>query len=350
MKVYTFKIGLFILVMSFLMKPASAQSTYETNISTAAWVENFDEMGSYSNALLPGGWVFSQGTQLPVYSSPLNAPLQYSFSNPQNFTTNSAAENSRACTKSYDGFSADGGTAPTSGSRINWGDQTTGGKNRSVGFYSSSPSWVSPTNFVMFGFTNNTGSNILSVALNFNIKRYIFYSASAAAFFYYSSDGANWTEVSAGEVGPYNTSSTRFYFFSTGPNASNVSLSISGLNVSNSAPFYLCWQFVVADTTGSGSQGLGLDDVNMAFTLAAPVFSLPPAPTLLSNINAADNAILTWNTIPGYIYQIQFSAVMPTSNWTVIGAITASGTSANFTDTNANTRNVGFYRINALGH
>ena len=259
------------LVGNLSLLQCAAQS-YETSLTSGTATENFDGLGINSLATLPDGWVFAQGVTLPVYSSPLSCQ-----SPPFRFLTNSsygAPFNCRDCTRAYDGGTS-GGTgntaSPTGGGRINYSDL--GASDRSVGFMSlnstvtnSTTDYRSPTNYVMFGFVNNTGSNIVSLAVTNNIKLFRMnnpatYTPSTA--FYYSYDGSNWTSLAAGKIASFNVASN--YYFSA-PVVSNVSFTISSLNISNGSPFYLAWQFLIANSSGSGSSGLALDDVGLKAT------------------------------------------------------------------------------------
>ncbi len=320
-------------------------SSYETNINAAHWSETFDEINTNGNALLPGGWVFGQGTSLPIYNAPLNAPVTFSTSTPTNFTLLSADQNSRVCVRSYDGVN--GGSAPVSGSRVNFGDQVSGGTNRAVGFMSSSPSWISPTNYVMFGFINQTGSNIVSVALNFNYKRYSSYAATgAAASLLYSYDGSNWNAQPGAGAGPYSTNTGHTYFFTSGSQVTNELVTITNVSVLNNFPFYLCWKFVIANPDGKNSQMLALDDFNMDLTLTkSPSTSVVPPPRL-QNISFAGGALsFSWSTVIGASYQVQFCTHLVQPDWTNLGSsIVATNTSMGAADSQGAISSR-FYRI-----
>jgi autotransporter-associated beta strand protein len=254
--------------------PASHAQPYETSLNTSSYTQNFDSLGVSSLAELPEGWVFAQGVGLPVYGNPLDCK-----SPPHRFTTNAVPLNCRTCTRSYDG--QNGGATPTGGGRVNWGDEVNydpGWLNdRSVGFMSlnstavgSTTDFRSPTNYIIFGFTNNLGTNIIGLSISNNVKVYRLHSTAATVSFFYSYDGVNWVPVPAGGSGPYPTGTSGTYFFTTGPWVTNTSFALSDLNIPDNTPFYLCWQLVIANSSGSFAVGLGLDDVEINATTGAP--------------------------------------------------------------------------------
>jgi autotransporter-associated beta strand protein len=253
------------LCASLLAVAIPARAQYETTLTGTNVTENFDGLGANSLATLPDGWVFAQGVSLPNYRTNLTCQAPpFQFIGP---TTN----NCQNCTRSYDGNT--GGSTPTGGGRVNYGDLATA-TDRAIGFMSLNSSgatdYRSPTNYLMFGFTNNTGNTIASLDVTNNIKMFRQSSSTAfntAARLYYSYNGINWTLVPSGSVGPFPSGTTTYYFAS--PIVSNVSLTISGLNITNSAPFYLAWQFVIANASGSFSAGLALDDVELTANFSA---------------------------------------------------------------------------------
>ena len=201
----------------------------EFTLTSTTYAENFDLMGATATAALPAGWLLSAaGVAAPTYSAGLAA------------TTQAASSGS-----------------PSTGGRYNWGNGTTV-TDRAVGFMTSG-GYASP-NSVLFGFTNSTGSTITSLSLGFDFERYRINTAAAAITFFGSTDGINWTAVTAGDSGAF-TTGTSAYNFTTGTVVSKAP-TISGLSLTNGSNYYLRWNF---NTTGSNSHGLGLDN----FTLAA---------------------------------------------------------------------------------
>lgn len=143
-----------------------------------------------------------------------------------------------------------------------------------MGFATSSPSWKSPTNWIMFGFTNNNpGQPVVTMNVQYNIKRYKQGTFSpAGVIFYYSTDGSNWTHFGAGDVTPF-TSPASTYLFTTQAEVTNRSVTITGLSISNASTFYLCWEFIISGSTGGPSTTehiLALDDFSISMTQGVP--------------------------------------------------------------------------------
>jgi len=323
--------------------------SYETSLTSTNWLENFDELGVTTNKPLPAGWVFAQGTFLPVYSNPLNAAPTFSTDDPQSWTSNlTSDQNSQLFTRCSD---ANQNATLTSGGRVNCGDASTGNTNRAAGFATSNPSWESPTNFLMFGFVNNIATNpIVSATLNYNIKRYKQGTFSPAGVaFYYSTNGATWTPAVSGDVGPYPASSTTTnYLFTTAAEVSNRTVNLSGLNVAVGSPLYFCWQFTISGPTGGQSATehiLALDDFNLMVSNTPP--ATIPAPLLLNTgTDSGGNYIFSWNAVTGTSYQVQFCTDLSQPDWINFGGtVLATNSTAIFSDPPAEDVYQRFYRV-----
>lgn len=115
----------------------------------------------------------------------------------------------------------------------------------------------SSPNSVMAYFQNNTGSTITSLTINYDIERYRINTAAASVSMFYSLNGTSWTAIS-NSTSTFSTGSSSYTFSS--PTTDNKSISLTGLGINTSSSIYLRWNF---DTTGSNSQGLGLDNVSV---------------------------------------------------------------------------------------
>lgn len=317
--------------------------TYETSLASSNWSENFNELGPSASSL-PSGWVFAQGVLTPVYSGALTATCTFSQNTPQTWTTNTSDENSQCFTRPSDSTT---NSTLTSGGRVNCGDASTGNTNRAVGFATSNPSWESPTNFLMFGFVNNTGGTIAGASISYNIKRYKQGTNNASGeAFYYSTDGMTWSHVSSGDVGPYTATGTS-YLFATQPEVTNRLVNITGLSVSNGSPFYLCWQFIISGPTGGQSASmhiLALDDFSLALSNAPSIVIPPP---LLQNVSApGGNFTFSWSAVTGASYQVQFCNDVLDPVWVNLGnPITATNSMVTFSDPPAEDIDQRFYRV-----
>jgi len=234
----------------------------EIPLVTTSTNENFDTMGTTATASLPAGWVFSPaGTAAPTYA---------------------AVGNLTAVTQQ-----ATNGT-PTTGARYNWGNGANAA-DRAPGFMTSS-GYASP-NSIMVGYVNNNATALTAVTLAFDYERYRINTAAAQVNFFYSTDGSTWIAVTGGDSGAFATGANT-YTFTGGTVVSKTGISITGLNVAPGSKIYFRWNF---NTTGSNSQGLGLDNVSVVGTFASG--GVPPTVTGISpgsiSANAGDTASIT---------------------------------------------------------
>ncbi|HVF97724.1 MAG TPA: Ig-like domain-containing protein, partial [Flavisolibacter sp.] len=152
---------------------------------------------------------------------------------------------------------ANSGT-PTTGGAYNWG--TAAGTDRAVGFMASA-GYASP-NAVLVKYTNNTGAPITSVTITFQIERYRINTGAFSLSFYDSPDGSTWAARTGGDISAavFQTGATA-YTFAT-PQTVYKTVTVSGLNIGAGNSYYLRWVFTTAG--GTGSQGLGLDNVSIS--------------------------------------------------------------------------------------
>ena len=211
---------------------ATAQISVDATMLTSSYSQNFDGMGTSTTASLPTGWKFTAA----------GAGTTAGWSTAGNLT----AVNQQASSGS-----------PASGARYNWGSSTT---DRAAGFMTSG-SYASP-NGLLFGLTNSTTSTITGLTLAFDYERYRINTAAASVTFFGSTDGSTWTAVTAGDSGAFATGANS-YTFSGGTVVSKSGISIPSLTIGQNQSYYLKWNF---NTTGSNSQGIGLDNFTAAFT------------------------------------------------------------------------------------
>ncbi len=195
-------------------------------LTGSAYTQDFDAMGTSAAADLPAGW----------------------FASPAGDTTPTATDSGNSLAVSQQASSGE----PTSGGRYNWG--ATGGADRAAGFMTSS-GYASP-NSLMAAFRNDGASAINELTVSCDYERYRLNTSAAAIALFYSTDGSAWTAVPAGDSGAYDTGASAYGWPLDTVARSNVA--ISGLNVAVGGALYLRWDF---DTTGTNSQGLGVDNV-----------------------------------------------------------------------------------------
>ncbi len=87
--------------------------------------------------------------------------------------------------------------------------------------------------------------------------------------------------------------------------------------------------------------GLGsMNGTNLINALAPPVTQ----PSFLPTASNADGLTLTWSTVSGFSYQVQYTTDLTTTNWINLGSpITASGSTATISDNFADSQR--FYRV-----
>ncbi len=218
---------------------------------TSPVTENFDTIGTSATASLPANWkMTSAGT---------------GSSSGWATGTNVTATTQAASTGS-----------PNTGARYNWGNGTTT-TDRAVGFMTSG-GYASP-NAVMAYYTNNTGLTITDLAIAFDVERYRINTSAADVTFFTSADGSTWTPQTAGDTGAFATG-TSTYNFTSGTVVSKT-FSLTGLSIADGSAVYLKWVF---NTTGSSSQGLGLDNVSLTATTsgALPNLAIAISPATFS--------------------------------------------------------------------
>lgn len=206
--------------------------------ANTAYTENFDGMGATTT--LPANWRMAEKTVTPIWNMGVAAVTEQSSSG-----------------------------SPTTGGTYNWGQN--GATERAVGAMTSG-TFASP-NSLMACYRNTNVWPITQLSISYNAERYRVNSAMASIQFYYSLDGTNWNPVAAGDVAEtsFPTGASSYAFAS--PLTINVgAFNITGINIPASSSFYLRWNF---NTTGTNSQGIGIDDVSVT-----PTFT-----TLTTNIS-----------------------------------------------------------------
>ena len=197
----------------------------QINISTtAAVVENFN---TTTTTALPTAWSIQQSA----------APNWGIGSNATSFVASSGS--------------------PVTGGTYTWGN--TALTDFSVGAMTSS-GFASP-NSLMAKYVNGNLGAINKLTISFNAKKYRTNTAAASVQFFYSLDGSTWISITAGDIAAATIGTgTSAYLFGTPTVYSVAAFSITGLNIPNGSNIYLRWNI---NTTGSNSQGIGIDDVNV---------------------------------------------------------------------------------------
>ncbi|MES2836993.1 MAG: T9SS type A sorting domain-containing protein [Bacteroidota bacterium] len=235
--------------MVFFFSTTSAQISI---INTLPVIENFDAMAASATASLPTNWKISSAGSV--------APTWLSSGNFTNVTQQAST-----------------GT-PTAGGRYNWGTSAT---ERALGIMTSG-SYASPNSIMAF-YQNNNASAITDLTIAYDLERYRINTSIASVEFYYSLDGSNWVAVNAGDITsasiPTGASS---YSFAPQLTINKTAITITGLSIANSSNFYLRWNL---NTTGSSSQGIGIDNVSVTAGFGLPTPQIFATPQNITPLN-----------------------------------------------------------------
>lgn len=172
--------------------------------------------------------------------------------------------------------------APTAGGTYNWGAGTS---DRAVGSMTSG-SFASPRSY-MVNFQNTSAQQLDSLTATFQIERYRVNTAAAQVNFFWSSDGSTWNAVTAGDVLNADLpTGASAYNFAPGltVNRNNIAVTFTPA-IPPGGQFYLRWNF---NTTGSSSQGIGLDDVSVTGSFSTPSNNYSISPVAFNLINQDD--------------------------------------------------------------
>jgi hypothetical protein len=236
----------------------AAQAQVSIN-GSAAVVENFNTLGTSATAALPSGWKMSAA----------GAGTTAGYSTAANVTVTTQA----------------GSGSSTSGGRYNWGDGATA-TDRAIGFMTSG-SYASPSG-IMAQYQNNTGGTISTLILTFDIERYRINTAAAQVTFFSSTDGTTWTSQTSGDSGAFTTGASSYTLTAPSQTVVSKTVTITGLSIASGSSIYFKWNF---NTTGSNSQGLGLDNVSVTATTSSG--GTPPTVTGISPSSGLARTIVT---------------------------------------------------------
>ena len=201
--------------------------------NTSSVSESFDGMGS--GLPLPTNWKVAAGGS-PTYSGG---------------TTSVTKEASSG--------------SPITGGTYNWGNSAS---ERAVGSMTSG-TFSNPRSLIGY-YRNTNTTNLTALSVDYTAERYRQNSAAASIQFYYSLNGSSWNAVAAGDISTtsFPTGANTYYFGSPSPTINMSGINITGLNIAPNSDFYLRWNI---NTTGTNSQGIGIDNISVSATFAPPV-------------------------------------------------------------------------------
>jgi len=229
----------------------------QLSVSSFPINENFDGIGITATTTLPAGFEFGNNTS--------------DFTNVANTTSTTLAG----------GTSGTGAlNSSSTGGVYNYANGVTASStDRSVGFLTSG-SFSSPRD-IFFGFTNNTGSTITAITVNFDYEKYrtgtrawdwtFFHGATSSAILTAATAGdqAYIADVANGVVNPATTNSK--------------TVVLTGLSIANGTSYYFRWHY--AGNGGStNSQGISLDNISISIPSSGPQISVTGTPVSISTV------------------------------------------------------------------
>lgn len=264
--------GFVIILSLYFLYPAQVRA--QTGIpNTTAVVQNFNAMAATTT--LPVNWRMAASTASPTWSA-------------------------AAATLTAQASSG----SPTTGGTYNWGSTAS---ERAAGAMTSG-SFASPNSLI--GSYQNTGTTaITKLTISYKGERYRVNTAAASVQFYYSTNGTSWTAVTAGDIAAASFPTAASSYTITSPLTINVAAFDVTVSMAVNSTIYLRWNM---NTTGSNSQGIGIDDISVTATFVTPCVA--PASISAGNLsaNAADLSWTAVSGVSGYEYQLSAS-VTPSS-------------------------------------
>ena len=277
--------------LTFILILTSNSSIAQVGLSngTPANTQNFDGMGT--TLLLPANWKMG-----------ISATPDYSASS-TSVTQEASSGN------------------PATGGTYNWGTSAT---ERAVGAMTSG-GFTNP-NSLLVQYNNNGISNITGLTLSYDAERYRIHTAAASVQFFYSTNGSTWTAVTAGDI-PASSfpTGTNSYSFSSPLIIPVTGISITGLNIAPTQSIYLRWNL---NTSGSNSQGIGIDNVTTTASFATPC--TPPAPsfTAVPASPQCTNQTVVYGTQTGNVNYVWLFSGVANVDYTLVSGGNATSATA----------------------
>jgi hypothetical protein len=231
------------LLVLFLAAAGGARAQISIGTLSVPVTEDFLSVGTAQVATLPAGWKMDKNTTVRLVGS-------------------YAAAGTETAQRAGDNMSS---TATNGIYNSAAGDPTTAA-DRALGFISSSSGTKSGNLYAWY--QNNTGSQITSLTISYNVEKYRA-GSNAAGFsyqLYYSTDGATWTTAGASFLTSFAADAANAGYASA-PGATVPATGVLVLTIPAGNSLYLAWNYsVTSGTTTSNAQGLGIDDVAVLAT------------------------------------------------------------------------------------
>ncbi|MBQ9522215.1 MAG: hypothetical protein IJR74_00140, partial [Paludibacteraceae bacterium] len=196
--------------------------------------------------------------------------VERNMSNPREVNAFSAASN----TTMYVG----GASLPDNAKNGTWNFGATESTDRAIGGLTTSINNGTRGINVMAHLHNNTGEDINSIALSYDIEKYRYGANGFAVQLYSSTDGETWTSVGGEFRKAYKADESTIGDANVPINSKHVSGSFN-VSFPSNGDLYLAWNISVSSGTGCGdAQGLAIDNVSItpstsAISPATPIAS-----------------------------------------------------------------------------
>ncbi|MFZ4474040.1 MAG: choice-of-anchor D domain-containing protein, partial [Saprospiraceae bacterium] len=129
----------------------------------------------------------------------------------------------------------------------------------------ASSGFGSPNSLLAF-FRNTNSAELTTLTISYSVEQYRVNTAAASIQFFYSLNGSTWTAVPLGDVAASSLpTGASAYSFPPALTVNVAAFNITSLGITQNSDIYLRWNI---NTTGSNSQGLGIDNVSVTATFA----------------------------------------------------------------------------------
>jgi hypothetical protein len=257
------------LCLGFIYSAGAAVS-----LSTSAYTQNFDSMGTSATATLPADFRVDKPAAVRTVGTFAAAATATSLAGGANLS--STAQNGI----------------------YNFGSGT--GSDRAVGFLSASTGTQSGNLYVQLA--NNTSGGFSGLQISYGVEKYR-HGLNPAGFriqLFYSTDGVNWTSAGSSFLTSFAADADNTGFTP----APGATVPVSGtLNVAIPAnsSFYLAWNYSVASgTTTTNAQALAIDDISItAVNSTSPTNPAGTGAASPASVQASTATLLTVTVTPG---------------------------------------------------
>ncbi|MBL0049861.1 MAG: T9SS type A sorting domain-containing protein [Bacteroidetes bacterium] len=263
------------LILFFVLLASHLSAQISITTLGTPYLEDFNSLGNNAITTVPSGWKFGTGAS-PTYA------------NVSNYTATSEAAGTT------------GGnviTQSSNGGTYNFGNGQNGtSTDRAIGFIASAG--YSGQRHIMLQMINNTCSTISQLDVTFKYEKYRNGVLSYDWNLFGSTNGTTWTAIASGDKN-YPADGENITVHNP-PLSNSTTVSITGLNVTGAASYYLRWTYRDASLTYQNAMALGIDDFSVTASGSACI--APAIPTVQASalsISAINSSSMTLNWARG---------------------------------------------------